>query len=319
MTGSFVVSLDFELLWGVRDHSNREKYGKNILGARNAVPRILELFVVQNIRATWATVGFLFCEHKDELLACIPDEQPRYANARLSNYSYFDEVGADEHSDPYYFASSLIKEIANSPGQEIGTQTLSHFYCLEDGQTLDAFEADLVAAQKLANAKGISLKSIVFPRNQFSQDHLEVCAKLGITHYRGNPTGWAYKAAKGADQTPARRALRLIDAYSGIFGGAQAFDQGLHNKMDTPKNVPASRFLRPCAGCLAAFHPAHIATIKRGMTAAARMGRGYHLWWHPHNFGSNLNANMAGLCQVIKHFLVLHDNFGMQSLAMEDF
>jgi hypothetical protein len=66
MTGRFVISLDFELLWGVRDHADRDSYGKNVLGARNAVPKMLEIFAKNGISATWATVGFLFCESKEE-------------------------------------------------------------------------------------------------------------------------------------------------------------------------------------------------------------------------------------------------------------
>lgn len=314
MTGQFVISLDFELLWGVRDHSDRNSYGKNVLGARVAIPRILEIFAHNGLRATWATVGFLFCESKDELLASLPTERPNYSNPRLSNYSYIDEVGADERSDPYYFAPSLIAKIHQTPGQEIGTHTLSHYYCLEDGQTISAFEADISAAKTLAAARGIEVRSIVFPRNQFATEHLAVCAKLGITHYRGNPRAWVYQAAKGSEQTPVRRAVRLLDAYSGALGPhAFEFASG------QPSDVPASRFLRPCTGRLTMLHPLHIATIKRGMTAAAREGKGYHLWWHPHNFGQNLEANLAGLDQIIAHFIELRDRFGMQSLAMADF
>lgn len=314
MNGSFVISLDFELLWGVRDHSNKTTYGENVLGAREAVPRILELFAKNGICATWATVGFLFCENKEELRASIPSEQPNYANSRLSNYTYIDEVGENEKTDPYYFALSLILAINQTPGQEIGTHTLSHFYCLEDGQTCSAFEADIVAAKRLARTHDIELRSIVFPRNQFAPEHLEVCARHGITHYRGNPAGWAYRATKGAEQTYARRALRLIDAYSGILG-SQAFEI---EKSD-PQDVPASRFLRHCADHLTVFQPLLIATIRRGMTSAARNGAGYHLWWHPHNFGRNLEDNMAGLIEIIEHFSTLRDSFGMRSMAMRDF
>ena len=314
MNGQFVISLDFELLWGVRDHADRETYGGNVLGARDAVPKMLELFAEKGIRATWATVGFLFCESKEELLASFPSELPEYSNPRLSNFFYIDEIGNDERSDPYYFAPSLISAIHQTPGQEVGTHTLSHYYCLEDGQNNTAFEADIIAAKKLAAARGIDLRSIVFPRNQFAAEHLNICAKHGITHYRGNPSPWAYQAAKGAEQTPMRRALRFLDAYSGALG-SQAFEADTGQ----PTDVPASRFLWPCAGRLAPLHPLHIATIKRGMTAAARDGKGYHLWWHPHNFGQNLEANLDGLSQIITHFETLHDRFGMQSCAMGDF
>ena len=39
----FVISLDFELHWGVFD-AYGDKYNDNILGARQAIPEILELF-----------------------------------------------------------------------------------------------------------------------------------------------------------------------------------------------------------------------------------------------------------------------------------
>lgn len=311
MSGQFVISLDFELLWGVRDHSDKQVYGQNVLGARDAVRRMLELFAARGIRATWATVGFLFCETKDELMAALPAERPSYTNPRLSNYAYLDEVGKDERSDPHYFAASLVDAIYKTPGQELGTHTMSHYYCLEGGQTLAAFEADLAAAKALADQRGVSLKSIVFPRNQFTPEHLEVCARQGISHYRGNPDEWAYRAAKGSEQTPAKRALRLIDAYSGVLGS-----QTFLPRHDGLVDVPASRFLRPYAGKLAAFHPLHLGAIKRGMTDAAEAGRGYHLWWHPHNFGRNLDANIEGLRLIIDHFTTLSDRYGMKSMAM---
>src|SRR5690606_8373869 len=109
----------------------------------------------------------------------------------------------------YYFGMSLVRRIAECPGQEIGTHTHSHFYCLEPGQTIEAFEADLAAAHRLAGHKGIVLRSIVFPRNQFAPEHLSACERHGIEVYRGNPRPWAYRATDGAGQTPIRRALRL--------------------------------------------------------------------------------------------------------------
>ena len=311
MSGRFVISLDFELLWGVRDHADRRSYGANILGARTAIPRMLDLFAANDIRATWAIVGFLFCENKEELLDCVPEVMPAYTNARFSNYGYFDEIGRDETADPCYFAPSLIDQIAQAPGQEIGTHTLSHFYCLEDGATPEAFEADLKGALRIASRRGIKLGSIVFPRNQFAAAHLDVCARLGISTYRGNQSGWAYHAAKGEEQTYPRRALRLIDAYSSVLGAHSFVPTG-----GSPANVPASRFLRPSAGRLARLHPLHIATIKRGMTAAARAGAGYHLWWHPHNFGGHVEENLAGLRQILSHFRSLREAHGMTSLTM---
>jgi len=40
--GAFVISLDFELLWGVRDKRTIADYGANIRGVRDAVPALLD-------------------------------------------------------------------------------------------------------------------------------------------------------------------------------------------------------------------------------------------------------------------------------------
>ena len=315
LSGQFVISLDFELLWGVRDHAEKSTYGKNVIGAREAVPQMLALFAQNDVRATWATVGLLFCKTRDELMEMSPPEvlRPRYANPALSNYSYFDEVGRNESEDPYYFAGSLIDQISATPGQEVATHTFSHFYTLETGATNEAFVADLNAARNVATHRGITLKSIVFPRNQYDESHMEICRASGLTAWRGNPSSWAYKATDGSGQTLARRGLRLVDAHSGILGAQSYTPEG-----GAFKNVPASQFLRPKAGRLAPLHPLHIATILRGMTRAAKAGGGYHLWWHPHNFGLDTQENMSVLSKIISHFQRLQAEYGMVSKRMDD-
>ncbi|WP_112310546.1 polysaccharide deacetylase family protein [Pseudogemmobacter bohemicus] len=317
MTGSLVISLDFELLWGVRDHATRGSYGANILGGRKAIPRMLDLFARHGIRATWATVGFVFCESREELFDALPPEElrPRYDNPALSNYRYLDEVGKDEAADPWYFGKSLVRKIADTPGQEIGTHTLSHCYCLESGFTPEAFDADLSGAKKLASRQGIDLQSVVFPRNQYADAYLDVCRRQGLKTFRGNPQSWAYRPTGGSGQTRLRRALRLADAYSGVLGSHIArtsSENGL-------TNVPASRFLRPCAGKLAPLHPLHIRTICRGMTRAARSGSVYHLWWHPHNFGKSTEENITALQQICMHFERLRSDYNMCSLPINSF
>src|SRR5262245_60104622 len=100
--GNFVISLDFELMWGFRDHATRESYGANVLGARQAIPAMLDLFRSRAIKATWAIVGALLCENKDELLAWAEHDARKGAViARI------DEIGQDEEHDPYYFGASL--------------------------------------------------------------------------------------------------------------------------------------------------------------------------------------------------------------------
>ena len=64
--GALVISLDFELHWGVRDKRPVDgPYRENLLGAREAIPRMLDLFEEFGVAATWATVGFLFAKNRD--------------------------------------------------------------------------------------------------------------------------------------------------------------------------------------------------------------------------------------------------------------
>ena len=220
MRGEFAISLDFELLWGARDHATRNSYGANVLGGRKAIPRILDLFERHGIKATWATVGLFMAESRDKLLASLPPEdlRPRYTDPPPSNYSYLDEVGEDERRDPHYYGMSLVRRIMECPEQEIGTHAHANYYPLELGQDIISFEADLTAAIAMAKRRNIVLPSIVFPRNQYAAIHLESCAKLGLQSYRGNETAWPYHTMPVARQTLGRRALSLSDAHSGAFG-----------------------------------------------------------------------------------------------------
>ncbi|MES1182035.1 MAG: polysaccharide deacetylase, partial [Flavobacterium sp.] len=114
--GKFVISLDFELMWGVRDIVTIDSYGEHIRGVHEALPKMLACFQRHNIKATFATVGMLFFRTKEELLAGLPRTVPHYKIANLSPYGDYmmKSVGEDYRSDPYHFAPELIKLIQNS-------------------------------------------------------------------------------------------------------------------------------------------------------------------------------------------------------------
>ena len=135
-TGAFVISLDFEIMWGVCDKpSIRSYYLDNLLGVRQVIPSLLELFSEFGVHASFATVGMLFASSKQELLQYIPAIKPDYNNECLSPYSQeFDDLGENESADPLHYANSLIKLIQQTPGQEIGCHTFCHYYCLVETQ-----------------------------------------------------------------------------------------------------------------------------------------------------------------------------------------
>jgi peptidoglycan/xylan/chitin deacetylase (PgdA/CDA1 family) len=313
MPGIFVVSLDFELMWGVLYRRDGvADYDANILGVRQAIPEMLNLFSKYEIHATWATVGLLFFSNKEDMLRGCPQAKPAYQNSRLSPYTRVPTVGADESHDPYHFGHSLLQMIRGRAGQEIGSHTFSHYYCLEPGQTDAAFRADLQAAKRAADALGVQIQSLVFPRNQINKAYLEICAELGIKCYRGTEQAWFYRGGALEHESIVTRAHRLFDSYANISG---------HNTYTLERNgsivnLPASRFLRPHNGRLAVLDDLKFQRIASGIRDAAQKAKIYHLWWHPHNFGIHLNENMAFLRRILDFVSEMRNQHGMQSLNM---
>ena len=307
--GIFTISLDFELFWGVRDHRTLESYGNNIRNVHNVVPRLLELFQKYNVHCTWATVGFLFFKEKNEMIPYLPANRPDYYQKEYDPYSYIEK---NELENIFHFAPELIKQIKRTPGQEIGTHTFCHFYTLERNTTVEQFRSDLQAAIRIAKEKDVEIKSIVFPRNQYSDEHVEVCRQEGILIYRGNELSGAYKPVSREHENSFRRAIRFIDAYVNVTG---------HHCHPVPPagniiNIPASRFLRPFTPKFKIFDNLKLRKIKAGIKFAAQHGLIYQLWWHPHNFGKYMDENFDFLERVLKFYHQLNQEGKIESLNL---
>jgi peptidoglycan/xylan/chitin deacetylase (PgdA/CDA1 family) len=314
--GALVISLDFELHWGVRDHTTRNDalYGR-LPDARSAVAGMLEVFVPRNIRATWATVGFLFASSRAEIDASTPRERPVYQRAELN--PYVEPIGEDEQHDPEHLAGSLVELISTSAGQEVASHTFSHYYCLEPGQTETTFRADLAAAQAIALRQGRELTSLVLPRNQWNPAYTAAVLDLGFRCIRGPQRSWSHRPRPQGRQSTLRRAARLGDTYIGVSPPPTTD----WNDVLLPSglcDVPASAFLRPYDPARKRFEPRRLARLRSGMRHAAKHGQIFHLWWHPHNFSQHQSENFAVLEQVLDEFDRLAANEGMQSLTMAD-
>jgi peptidoglycan/xylan/chitin deacetylase (PgdA/CDA1 family) len=314
--GVLVMSLDFELYWGVRDIRELSACREKLTAARSAIPRLLDLFVKYGIHATWATVGFLFCASRDEVLQTIPSRKPQYARVGMSPYAEIERLGSGEQNDPWHYARSLIHVISSAPHQELGTHTFSHFYCLEDGSDIDSFRADLQAAVMAAERLNLKVESLVFPRNQVNPGYLDACAQMGIQTYRGNNHGWMYAPRKRERESLFRRAIRLMDCYVNLSG---------HNTYnlfemasEKPMNVPSSRYLRMPSSLLAPLEPFRLERIRSEMAYAARYGRMYHLWLHPEDLGTDVDKNLHFLRKTLDHFANARDRGEMESLNMRE-
>lgn len=308
-----MVSLDFELYWGMRDVVSLEAYRAHLEGVHEAVPRMLELFERFGIHATWATVGLVFARDQDEARAFAPALRPSYEDPRLSPYGALEQPGLDRDG-ACYFAPELVRRIASTPHQELASHTYAHYYCVEPGQDEAQFDADLQAASNIARARGVTLRSLVFPRNQINPGYLGVLRRHGFTTYRGVPERWALQRGRGRLDTLARRGVRLADNYLSLTGPRTEKE-----RTDArPINLPGTRFLRPHAATLRRLEPSKRRRIEREMTEAANERHTYHLWWHPHNFGRDPEPNLEALRDLLEHARRLQYSHGWQSRTMAE-
>ncbi|MGI6243639.1 MAG: polysaccharide deacetylase family protein [Prevotella sp.] len=304
------------MMWGNIETWTSEGYGaSNIKQVREVINRMINLFERYDVKATFATVGLIMQKPNSESL--FPEKLPTYKRKELSPYhnNFINRIKSADES--LYFGLDIIERLKRLPNIEIGSHTYGHYYCWEKGQTLSQFEADIKKAIEVAKENGIDLKSIVFPCNQIDLAYLEICSKYGITSYRGTPMKYFGKSNSKFTFWK-NRLCRLIDSYINL-GGPTTFS--LDDVKDSNKilNIRASRFLRPYSKRLAFLEGLKLRRIKNEMNYAVRHNEIYHLWWHPHNFGSNMEENFNTLEKILKYYSLCHNRWGMQSLTMKDF
>lgn len=305
--GTLIVSLDFELFWGMQDVSSIEGYRDNILGGRKAIPQLLSLFKNYGIHATWATVGLMFAKNTEEARSFFPDKFPTYKNPIRSSYRCFEKEETEEPD--FFYASDLIDLISRTEGMEIGSHTFSHYYCLEEGQTIEQFESDLLAAQKIAQAHGYQLQSLVLPRNQCNPEYLDSIRKAGFKSYRDEENDWIHEKV---NNKKVKRGFRLLDVYLPLTG------QGgyIPKKENGVWNLTGSRMYKPFFKRLAFAEKLKLHRIKKQMLHAAKNGLVFHFWWHPHNIGVKTEFHLKQLEEIFSYYAVLKQNYGMRSLNM---
>lgn len=302
-TAKFVLSLDFELHWGVFD-TYGDNYDERILGARVAIPKILELFKRYDINATWATVGLLFNESIDDYKKYKPKLIPSYNDQNLNAYNI--PLGVNEHCDKRHYSFSLIQQIRECAGQELGSHSYSHYYCQSEGQTIEEFADDIRSAVGIAQDKlGLKMKSFVFPKNMVNKEYLEVLKQNSFSIYRESP-------ARKFKHNFLEKIFRFLNSYFRL--SKYEIDEVIDH--DGIKSINGSRFLRPYKSRI--LNHLMLKRIEGEMSFVAKKGSIYHLWWHPHNFGKNLDENLNNLERILTTYSALNEKYGMRSVRMAD-
>lgn len=283
---SVVISLDFELRWGVHDRFalDMNGYRENLENVQLVIPALLKLFTQREIRVTWACVGAIGCNNWQEYFSRAP-APPNYEKTSLKidpRYADLDPEGR------LYFAPKLVRLINECQGQELGTHTFSHIYACEKGICREDIRADLLAVKLLCEEKfGFQPVSLVFPRNQHG--FLPVIKEAGIDIWRGNESPWyhANTISNSRVGSVLSRAFRFKDAVNPFMKRSEI----LHENM-----TRASLFLRTNLSEL--LWKLHFARIKYELDSL-QAGQIFHIWCHPHNFGADMGKRLSRMGEVM--------------------
>ncbi|SVE22907.1 uncharacterized protein METZ01_LOCUS475761, partial [marine metagenome] len=181
-----------------------------------------------------------------------------------------------------------------------------------EGIDKEDMKKDLDLALKIAKTNDLKYSSIVFPRNQYNDDILDLLPKYGIRNYRGNLDHFLYRDGHYLKGGNLARSIRFLDSFFPI-----------HTKKTYPmpedqklRDIPAGFFLRPYQGNPRVLKFLKFKRLVSQMNKAAEEKEIFHLWWHPHNFGVFLEENLNYLETILTHFKNLRDKYDMESCSM---
>lgn len=293
--GAFTISLDVELIWGTLDLFGPDRFHDACLREREIViDRLLALFVEFEVPATWCVLGHLFLD------ACAPvNGRPHPVITRAEHAWhprdwFVHDTGGTEASAPSLFGRSLVDKLLGCPvRQEIGSHSFSHVIFGDPGCSREAADSELAECIRLAQERGLELRSFAFPRN--SVGHLDTLAKHGFAVFRGPEPVW-YELS--ATRTLSARLAHLWDVVRAAEPPVvlpELSGSGLWN-------VPGSMIYFPMHG-FRRFIPMSLRVRRavRGLEAAAARRRVFHLWFHPTNLADETDAMFEGLRRILEH------------------
>ena len=293
--GVFTVSLDFELIWGTLDlfgpDGFREAYHRE---RAEVIDRLLTLFVEFDVSATWCVLGHLFLERCAAKGGRKHPEIVRPSHSWYKQDWFIHDPCDGEESAPLFYGRSLVDKILACPvPQEIGSHGFSHIIFGDPGCSRATAESEISECVRLAEAQGIRMRSFAFPRNQVG--HLDVLYENGFTCYRGPDPLW-YEQGNGK-RTIVQRLGHLWD----IVRMAQPPVVVPERTAVGIWNIPGSMIYFPMHG-LRRYIPASVRVRRaiKGLEAAAREKKIFHLWFHPTNLAFQVEEMFNGLRAILE-------------------
>jgi peptidoglycan/xylan/chitin deacetylase (PgdA/CDA1 family) len=294
---TFVLSLDKELIWGSFDHTSDRDFAAQNPDLRGVLTELLATLDSYEIASTWALVGHLFlqsCERGTDGLAhpeIVRPEHKWYAGDWLDR-----DPCTNRESDPLWYGDDILSDIlAAKVKHEVASHSFTHMVYGDPGCSVSAAESDLRACVRAAEARGVRLKSFVFPRNV--EGHHQLLAKYGFCAYRGEDPVW-YRHSRGS----AKRAIHLLDQALAVAPPVSVPVQTLPGLW----NIPGSMLLLHRGGVRRIVSvDATIEKARKGLRRAVEQRAVFHLWFHPFNLTQHRALMFAALRGILAEVAAL--------------
>jgi peptidoglycan/xylan/chitin deacetylase (PgdA/CDA1 family) len=259
--GTFCISIDLELLWGVWDCLTPTAVHNCAALEREITRRLLAAFRAHDVPVTWAFVGRL-----------------------LDDRHGFDGLVGERSC---WYAPDLIEAVRTDPVEhELATHGYGHVYF--SGCSPDEVRRDLSQAKSVHEAHGLPFRSLVFPRNQVA--HLDAVADVGIEVFRSVDAG-----ILGSVDRRAPRLRPVVNLAEKALPIAPPVVEPVRRERGLVE-LPSSLLLIGRNGLRRIVSPAALrAKLRAGLERAADTGQLFHLWFHPSNFYTAMESQFEVL------------------------
>jgi peptidoglycan/xylan/chitin deacetylase (PgdA/CDA1 family) len=302
MSGYFIVSLDCEGKWGMAD--KLQPYHHRALtdaALARVYDDIVDMFGRHDIPATFAFVlAFVMNEAERAKFAHLFEVDDRQTGGWLS---YFRDARRAGKVDGW-FQPRALDSVQRHAQHEIACHGFCHRSLADGALSPDQARDELDAAELVAQHKGLTLRTFVYPRNKVG--NLEVLAEKGYLGYRAE-----------RPHPPGRRArLRALAEELNLWPRPE---EAIAPGPGQVTCIPAGFFFNWRFGPRRAV-PGRV-TVRRWKTLLERTaanGGVAHLWLHPHNLITAPDTRET-LEPVLAHAAALRATRGLKIVTQETY
>lgn len=281
-TGKLIVSLDFELGWGVIEDGQwrpRERDGV-YTSLRSVLRRFLNELDAMEVPMTWATVGSMVAPRRDGEFSHLPQTIQRSIEGFLAEADPTTSDGRD-----------LFEMVLGaSAGHQIASHSYSHTRFTWPGYSVQAKTADVELSKEAFSPYGIEPDIFVFPINHST--NFEPLASAGFRVARVNPVESRFSANRWLNKL----------YYRTVAAPPPVAER--RNEQGVIEHSGSMLFMWPGGSLSAARrrfvnHRAYV-----GLDRAVASGDTHHIWLHPFDL-----SQTTGLMDDLLAFLAKAASF----------